>query len=345
MNTLQQDNPAMTVLASVRELSVRFRSPQGVINAVNGVSFDIAPGEVLGLIGESGSGKSVTLRALMRLLPEDRCEMDGSINIGGRNIMSLSRSLLNDYRGGTTAMIFQDPALALDPVYTIGSQIEEAIRRHTKASRSEARQRAQEYLELVKIPSARERLQSYPHEMSGGMRQRAMIALALSSQPKLILADEPTTALDATVQIQVLLLLRELQQRMGTSAIFVTHDLGVAAEICDRIAVMYAGRIVEIGTATEVLRKPQHPYTQALMASTIHGSMQGKRITGIAGAPPDLAHLPVGCAFRERCTRAVAECAQSVPVLRVTAGGQSAACFLPGVAVQRLVTPSTVAPI
>ncbi|GAB4061104.1 ABC transporter ATP-binding protein [Uliginosibacterium sediminicola] len=324
-------NPQNTTLASVRDLSVRFRSAQGTVSAVNGVSFDIAPGEVLGLIGESGSGKSVTLRALMKLLPEDRTTIDGSIIVGGRNIMALSRSLLSDYRGGTTAMIFQDPSLALDPVYTIGQQIEEAIRRHTKASRSEARAQAQEYLELVKIPSAAERLKSYPHEMSGGMRQRAMIALALSCKPKLILADEPTTALDATVQIQVLLLLRELQQKMGTSAIFVTHDLGVAAEICDRIAVMYAGRIVEIGSAREVLRAPQHPYTQALMASTIHGSMRGQRITGIAGAPPDLAHLPAGCAFRERCTRAAAGCEQSVPVLQPHAA-QAVACFHPGAA-------------
>lgn len=326
-------DPQNTVLASVRELTVRFRSEQGSIHAVNGVSFDIAPGEVLGLIGESGSGKSVTLRALMKLLPEDRSEVDGSIIVAGRNIMALSRSMLNAYRGGTTAMIFQDPSLALDPVYTIGAQIEEAIRRHTGASRSEARTRAREYLELVKIPSAAERLKSYPHEMSGGMRQRAMIALALSSQPKLILADEPTTALDATVQIQVLLLLRELQQKMGTSAIFVTHDLGVAAEICDRIAVMYAGRIVETGSARDVLRTPQHPYTQALLASTIHGSMQGRRITGIAGSPPDLARLPAGCAFRERCTRAREECALSVPMLTPFAP-HSAACFFAGAPAQ-----------
>lgn len=322
-------DPQNTVLASVRELSVRFRSAQGLVHAVNGVSFDIAPGEVLGLIGESGSGKSVTLRALMKLLPEGRSEIDGSIFVTGRNIMSLSRSLLNEYRGGTTAMIFQDPSLALDPVYTIGQQIVEAIRRHSGVSRREAREQARQYLELVRIPSPEERLDSYPHEMSGGMRQRAMIALALSCKPKLILADEPTTALDATVQIQVLLLLRDLQQKMGTSAIFVTHDLGVAAEICDRIAVMYAGRIVETGSAREVLRSPQHPYTQALLASTIHGSMHGRRITGIAGSPPDLAHLPAGCAFRERCPRASDACAQEVPPLQAQ-HMQSVACFHPG---------------
>ncbi|MDQ8020948.1 MAG: ABC transporter ATP-binding protein [Moraxellaceae bacterium] len=317
--------PAM--LASVRELSVRFASPQGAVHAVNGVSFDLAAGEVLGLIGESGSGKSVTLRALMRLLPESRTRIDGSIIVGGRNVMSLSRGLLNEYRGGTTAMIFQDPSLALDPVYTIGQQIAEAIRQHLDVSRSEARARALEALEMVRIPSARERLDSYPHEMSGGMRQRAMIALALAMKPRLILADEPTTALDATVQIQVLLLLRELQQQMGTSAIFVTHDLGVAAEICDRIAVMYAGRIVETGTATEVLRSPRHPYTQALMASTIHGSMRGQRIEGLAGSPPDLARLPAGCAFRARCTRAQAGCADAVPELLPHAG-HAVACHV-----------------
>lgn len=323
----RQPDPQNTVLASVRELSVRFESPHGVVSALNGVSFDVAPGEVLGLIGESGSGKSVTLRALMKLLPEDRSQIDGSIVVGGRNIMALSRSLLNEYRGGTTAMIFQDPSLALDPVYTIGQQIEETIRRHTGVSRREAREQAREYLELVKIPSPEERLKSYPHEMSGGMRQRAMIALALSCRPKLILADEPTTALDATVQIQVLLLLRELQQKMGTSAIFVTHDLGVAAEICDRIAVMYAGRIVEIGSARAVLRDPQHPYTQALLASTIHGSMRGQRITGIDGSPPDLTRLPAGCAFRARCKHAHAECVDSVPLLRWLST-HAAACFV-----------------
>lgn len=315
-------------LVSVRNLKVQFRTDSGIVNAVNGVSFDVAPGEVLGLIGESGSGKSVTMRALMRLHPPTRTRIEGSIAVGGENVLALSDKALQRYRGATTAMIFQDPMLALDPVYTIGRQIEEAILAHNACSRSEARERAHDLLDKVRIPSPRARLDNYPHEMSGGMRQRAMIALALSCNPKLMLADEPTTALDATVQIQVLLIIRELQRALGMSAIFVTHDLGVAAEVCDRIAVMYAGRIVEIGSAEDILRRPQHPYTRALLASTIHGNMRGQRIEGITGAPPDLANLPAGCAFRARCPKARDACVHQVPALTRVPGAGEAACVL-----------------
>lgn len=314
-------------LASVRDLSVRFHSPRGVVHAVNGVSFEVQPGEVLGLIGESGCGKSVTLRALMRLLPAARTQLSGAITVDGLDVPSLTPHALSAYRGGTAAMIFQDPGLALDPVYTIGQQIGEAIRRHRACSASEARAQSQQWLEQVKVPSARARLDNYPHELSGGMRQRAMIALALSCGPRLVLADEPTTALDATVQMQVLLILRELQQRLGMGAVFVTHDLGVAAEICDRIAVMYAGRIVEIGSAEQVLLRPQHPYTQALLASTLHGSMRGTRRSGLPGAPPDLVALPAGCAFAERCPQAGEDCRQTVPELAVRPGTSAAACW------------------
>ena len=314
-------------LASVRDLSVRFRSPRGEVRAVNGVSFEVQPGEVLGLIGESGCGKSVTLRALMRLLPAERSQVSGGITVDGRDVLSLNDRDLSAYRGGTAAMVFQDPGLALDPVYTIGQQIGEAIQRHSGCSKTEARAQAQQWLEQVKVPSARARLDNHPHELSGGMRQRAMIALALSCGPKLVLADEPTTALDATVQMQVLLILRELQQRLGMGAVFVTHDLGVAAEICDRIAVMYAGRIVEIGSAEEVLLRPQHPYTQALLASTLHGSMRGTRRSGLPGAPPDLVALPEGCAFAARCEHAGSECAQTVPELVAQPGASAAACW------------------
>lgn len=314
-------------LASVRDLSVRFRSSRGEVRAVNGVSFEVQPGEVLGLIGESGCGKSVTLRALMRLLPVQRTVMSGGIIVDGQDVLSLNDRALSTYRGGTTAMIFQDPGLALDPVYTVGQQIVEAIQRHSDCSRTEARVQAQQWLEQVKVPSARARLDNYPHELSGGMRQRAMIALALSCGPKLVLADEPTTALDATVQMQVLLILRELQQRLGMGAVFVTHDLGVAAEICDRIAVMYAGHIVEIGSAAEVLLNPQHPYTQALLASTLHGSMRGTRRMGLPGAPPDLVALPDGCAFAPRCKNANGDCSLAVPELKPQPGISAAACW------------------
>ena len=294
---------------------------------MNGVDFEVGTGEVLGLIGESGCGKSVTLRALMRLLPPARTRIGGHIEVDGQDVLAMPGPALERYRGGTTAMIFQDPALALDPVYTIGQQIGEAVQRHQGGSRAEARARALQLLDQVKVPSPAARLNNYPHEMSGGMRQRAMIALALSCSPRLVLADEPTTALDATVQIQVLLIIRELQQRLGMSAIFVTHDLGVAAEVCDRIAVMYAGRIVETGRTEDVLLHPQHPYTQALLASTIHGSLRGTRIEGIRGAPPDLTRLPQGCAFRDRCSRARSECGGDVPVLQPVQGGHAVACY------------------
>ena len=316
-----------SVLARVQDLTVRFRTPRGEARAVNGVDFEVGTGEVLGLIGESGCGKSVTLRALMRLLPPARTQIGGRIEVDGQDVLAMPGPALERYRGGTTAMIFQDPALALDPVYTIGQQIGEAVQRHQGGSRAEARARALQLLDQVKVPSPAARLNNYPHEMSGGMRQRAMIALALSCNPRLVLADEPTTALDATVQIQVLLIIRELQQRLGMSAIFVTHDLGVAAEVCDRIAVMYAGRIVETGRTADVLLHPQHPYTQALLASTIHGSLRGTRIEGIRGAPPDLTRLPQGCAFRDRCSRARSECGGDVPVLQPVQGGHAVACY------------------
>ena len=320
------DRRSAPALASVRDLKVRFASPRGPVHAVNGVSFEVQPGEVLGLIGESGCGKSVTLRALMRLLPMARTQVSGSIRVDGVDVPTLDERALSAYRGGTAAMIFQDPGLALDPVYTIGQQIGEAIMRHRGCSKAQALSEAQRWLEQVKVPSAKARLDNYPHELSGGMRQRAMIALALSCSPRLVLADEPTTALDATVQMQVLLILRELQQRLGMGAVFVTHDLGVAAEICDRIAVMYAGRIVEIGSAEAVLLRPQHPYTQALLASTLHGAERGARRTGLPGAPPDLVALPSGCAFAPRCPHANGDCSKVLPELQAVSEDASAAC-------------------
>jgi peptide/nickel transport system ATP-binding protein len=326
--TSSAQSTVLNPMVGVKDLTVRFHTVRGDAAAVTNVSFNVNPGEVLGLIGESGCGKSVTLRAMMKLLPIGRSTITGEVRVDGRDVLAMSERELGEYRGGTTAMIFQDPALALDPVYTIGQQISEAVIRHLGCSKREAMDRAQSLLEQVKVPSARSRLDSFPHEMSGGMRQRAMIALALSCGPKVVLADEPTTALDATVQIQVLLTIRELQKRLGMSALFVTHDLGVAAEVCDRIAVMYAGRIVEIGSASDVLKRPQHPYTQGLLASTIHGSMRGQRITGIGGAPPDLARLPKGCAFRERCASAHARCEELVPPLSGSNGAGQAACWL-----------------
>src|SRR5450432_266101 len=276
----------MSNLVEIRDLNIRFTGER-TVHAVNDLSLVLGEGEVLGLLGESGSGKSVTLRALMRLLPRKRTQISGSIEVLGRDVLALDDEELSAFRGQTVSMIFQEPALALDPVYTIGQQIAETVMRHEGKSHSEAMARALEMLEVVRIPSAKRRLEAYPHEMSGGMRQRAMIALALACKPKILLADEPTTALDATVQIQVLLLLRELQRELGLAVIFVTHDIGVATEIADRIAVMYAGRIVETGACRDIIRTPAHPYTAGLLASRA-GSAQvkGGRLTAIPGSPP-----------------------------------------------------------
>jgi peptide/nickel transport system ATP-binding protein len=315
-------------LVAVRNLTVTFTGGARPVSAVNGVDLGIAKGEVLGVLGESGSGKSVTLRALLRILPPRRARIGGSMRVAGRDVLALSDAELAQYRGGVVSMIFQEPMLAFDPVYTVGEQIAESVLRHQRVDRAAARARALEMLEHVRIPSPERRYDAYPHEMSGGMRQRAMIALALACSPQVLLADEPTTALDATVQIQILLLLRELQRELGMSVIFVTHDVGVVAEIADRVAVMYAGRIVEIGPVAEVIMRPRHPYTQGLLASTIHGSMRGPRIDAIPGAPPDLSQLPPGCSFAPRCKHVRADCTAAVPEAVAVGPAHAARCVL-----------------
>ena len=314
------------IAVEVADLAVRFRQRERTIHAVNGVSFRLARGEVLGILGESGSGKSVTLRALMRLLPAN-CEIDGRLTINGEDITEAPRARLEQLRGGSIAMIFQEPATALDPVFTIGEQIAETIRRHEGVGRRRARQRALDLLERVQIPSARRWLDSYPHEMSGGMRQRAMIALALSCNPSVLLADEPTTALDVTVQIQILLLLRELQREFGMAVIFVTHDVGAAVEVSDRLAVMYAGRFVETGTARDVLLKHAHPYTQGLLAANLHSAEPGARLMTIPGSPPNLAALPQGCSFAPRCAYALDVCGTADPPPVACGDGHLARCL------------------
>ena len=300
-------------LLDVTNLSVDFVTREATVHAVSGVTFNLKPGEVLCLLGESGSGKSVTLRALMRLLPSNRARIAGRVTLGGQDVLALEGDALRSFRGGSVAMIFQEPMTALDPVYTIGQHLIETIRRHKGGTRKQARSRALELLELVKIPSPERRIDAYPHELSGGLRQRAMIAIALSCDPRLLLADEPTTALDATVQIQVLVLLRRLQKDLGMSTIFVTHDLGVAAEIADRVAVMYAGRIIEEGPVDDVLRSPAHPYTAGLMASTVHDQAPDQDIDAIPGSPPDMRSLPAGCSFAPRCSLVQPACSESFP--------------------------------
>ncbi len=298
----------------IQNLSVTFTGGRRPVHAVDGVDLAVRRGEVVALIGESGSGKSVTLRSLLRLHAPKRTKIGGRVQVGGQDVLALSPAALADYRGRVAAMIFQEPLLALDPVYTLGAQITESIRRHENVSAADAHQRALALFERVRIPSPERRLSAYPHEMSGGMRQRAMIALALAGRPQLLVAAEPTTALDATVQIQILLLLRELQREMGLAVIFVTHDIGAAIEVADRIAVMYAGRIVEEGPARTLIHAPRHPYTVALLRSRAHGALApGARLETIAGAPPDLSALPAGCAFASRCRLAIDACAQSRP--------------------------------
>lgn len=315
-------------LLKVRDLRIKFVSRDATLYAVNGIDFDLARKETLCILGESGSGKSVTLRSLMRLHPPKHTVMNGSIEINGDDVVSASEKRMSDLRGRVVSMVFQEPMTALDPVFTIGRQIAETVMRHEGLSRADADRRALDLLDLVQIPSAKHRLGSYPHEFSGGLRQRAMIAIALSCRPALLLADEPTTALDATVQIQVLLLLRKIQAELGMGIVFVTHDLGVASEVANRIAVMYAGRFIEDGPAAELLRGPKHPYLDGLLGATVLPGSRGKRLTAIPGAPPSLQTLPAGCSFAPRCAHMMPRCVEHVPDLRDISNDRRLRCVL-----------------
>ncbi|MCC6777345.1 MAG: ABC transporter ATP-binding protein [Hyphomicrobiales bacterium] len=311
----------------LERVSVTIPRERQLLRPVRDVSISLGRGETLCIIGESGSGKSLTLRALIGLLPQG-ATMSGRIRLAGRDITKLSAEERRQIRGARIGMIFQEPATALDPVYTVGYQITEAIMAHETTPRAQARARSLELLELVAIPNATRRFHAFPHEMSGGMRQRAMIAIALACQPAILLADEPTTALDVTVQMQILLLLRRLQQLMGMSVIFVTHDIAVAAETADRVAVMYAGMIVEMGPAEQVLLAPQHPYTHAILASRATAARRGQAIPMISGAPPDPADLPRGCAFHPRCRLAEDICRASDPESRNTDQHRRVRCWM-----------------
>ncbi len=317
----------MMPLAELDDLRVVFGAGPERVEAVRGVSLHVMPGEVLCLLGESGSGKSVSMRALMRLLPP-QARIEGGVRVEGRDVTALSGKELRDLRGGAAAMVFQEPMTALDPVYTVGQQITESVLRHLGGTKAAARARALEVLELVRVPDAARRLDAYPHQLSGGLRQRVVIAMALACRPRLLLADEPTTALDATVQIQILVLLRGLQRELGMGMVIVTHDLGVAAEVADRVAVMYAGQIVEQGPVRDVLRHPAHPYTQGLLASVVREG--GAEIKAIPGAPPDLRRPPPGCAFAPRCPAAIEACTAAIPAERALAAGRTARCIRVG---------------
>ena len=313
-------------LLSVNGLSVVFQTPAGPVHAVNEVSFDVGPGEVLGLVGESGSGKSVTLRAIGRLLA-GRAEVTGTVAWKGENLLAAPPGRLRAIRGAGIGIVFQEPMAALNPVLSIGLQIEESLAAHTPLGRAERRARAVELLRLVGIPSPAQRLGQFTHEFSGGMRQRAMIAIALAAAPALLLADEPTTALDVTIQDQVLKLLLRLVDELGMALVLVTHDLGVVAETCDRMAVMYAGRICEIGPTSAVFSQPRHAYTDALLRAMPGEAPARGMLLSIPGLPPRLDQPAIGCAFAPRCGHAEPRCTQATPALTLQPEGQCAACF------------------
>ncbi|MCX5577840.1 ABC transporter ATP-binding protein [Kaistia terrae] len=319
-------------LLDVEGLSILIKDKRGDVRAVDDVSFSVAAGETLAIVGESGAGKSLTALALMRLLPKTLGVEAKRITLAGQDLTSPSELDIRKVRGSVMAMIFQDPLSALNPVLTVERQLVEAIRLHETISRTDARARALELLDMVRIPAASARLGEYPHRLSGGMRQRVMIAMALAGRPKLILADEPTTALDVTISGQILDLLKELQRDLGLGMLFITHDLHVVRSVAHRVAVMYSGRVVESGSVADVFERPRHPYTEGLIQARPHGSFvtDGHRLREIAGTVPVPAARPPGCAFEPRCVRAEADCRQVVPPLVREAGTpRSLACFHP----------------
>ena len=317
-------------LLSIRDLVTEFSTPDGVVHAVDGVSYDVHPGETLGVVGESGSGKSVTVMSILRLIPEPPGRIaGGEIWLEDRNLLELSDDELRQVRGKDIAMIFQDPMTSLNPVLTVGSQIAEAITTHdSKVNDAEARRRTVELLELVGVPNAAARFGQYPHEYSGGMRQRAMIAMAIANQPKILIADEPTTALDVTIQAQVLEVLSKAQKETNAGTILITHDLGVIAEMADRVVVMYGGRVVETGTVEDIFHNPSHPYTLGLLSSLPRTDRRVDRLEPITGQPPSLINLPKGCAFHPRCRMSAGRdtCRTEVPELVELGDGRASAC-------------------
>ena len=319
-------SPASDAMLSVRDLNTVFPSERGRLHVVRDVSFDLAPGEVLGIVGESGSGKSVTLRSLVRL-HRPPTEITGRVIWNGEDLLRAPERRMQDVRGGEISMIFQEPMTALNPVLTVGSQIGESLAEHEDLRGRAARDRAAELLSLVGIPSPRERLDAFPHEFSGGMRQRAMIAIALASRPQLLLADEPTTALDVTIQDQILKLLLRLRDQLGMAVILVTHDLGVVAQTCDRVAVMYAGRLVETAPVRELFRAPKHAYTLGLRRSVPDGGAARTQLAPIGGSPPDLRSLPPGCPFAPRCGFAIDACREAEPPLVDVGPDHRSACI------------------
>jgi peptide/nickel transport system ATP-binding protein len=319
-------------LLEVADLSVRFDTDDGPVHAVDRLSFSLAPSEVLGIVGESGCGKSVTCMSLTRLLPET-ATIEGRALFGGVDLLSLPSRRLRHIRGREISYVFQEPMTSLNPVFTVGHQIEEVLERHLDLSRRAARRRALELLQLVRIPAPERRLDEYPHQLSGGMRQRVMIAMALACDPKVLVADEPTTALDVTIQAGILDLMRDIRERLGTAIVLITHNLGVVADIADRVLVMYAGRKAEEAAVDELFAHPQHPYTIGLLGAIprpYDTEDARERLNEIPGRVPSLRELPVGCAFADRCPRADELTRSEVPELREIRPSHYVACFHPG---------------
>jgi oligopeptide/dipeptide ABC transporter ATP-binding protein len=324
MNRHLQKSP----LLQVRSLSTQFFTEEGVVRAVENVSLEISPGEIISLVGESGCGKSVTGLSILKLIPSPPGRIvSGEILFNKRNLIPLEEKEMEKVRGNEIAMIFQEPMTSLNPVFTIGDQIMEAILFHQKVDKTEARRRAVQMLDRVKIPSPETRIDAYPHQLSGGMRQRAMIAMALSCQPKLLIADEPTTALDVTIQSQILQLLKEIQREMGMAVMLITHDLGVVSEIADRVAVMYAGRIVEVSAIDVLFHQMRHPYTKGLLDSIPQLEEKRRRLNAIPGQVPNPTELPSGCKFHPRCYLMIEECKKEEPPLFQVNGDHFSRCI------------------
>lgn len=317
-----------THLLSVKDLHTSFTTDHGEVQAVNGVSFNLDAGKVLGIVGESGSGKSVTAYSIMQILADNGRITSGEILYKGEDISRWGESKMQDFRGKCCSIIFQDPMTSLNPVFTIGSQIAEAVLLHTKSSKHEAMEKALEMLKLVGINEPEKRLRQYPYELSGGMRQRVMIAMALACEPDILIADEPTTALDVTIQAQILELMQSLQQKLGMAIIMVTHDLGVIAEMCDEIVVMYGGRFCERGTADEIFYNPRHEYTRGLLRSIPNITNMKERLVPISGTPINMLNMPKGCAFCARCDKAMKICLEQVPEERIINESHRASCWI-----------------
>lgn len=317
------------VMLSVQDLHVSFKTFGGEVQALRGVSFDLYKGETLAIVGESGCGKSVTANTIMGLIPKPAGRIkNGSVRFKGKDLTKLDKSEMRKVQGVDISMIFQDPMTALNPTLKIGEQLTEGLRTHQKVSKAEAREKAIKLLEVVGIPNPEERMKQYPHQFSGGMRQRIVIAIALICEPELLIADEPTTALDVTIQAQILELFEEIQERTGVSIILITHDLGVVAKIADRIAVMYAGKVIEIGDKREVFYKPQHPYTKGLLASVPRLDLKEEELQPIEGTPPDLFSPPIGCPFTARCPFAMEVCDRIYPATTGLSNTHAVDCWL-----------------